>query len=82
MGLNEVGFAIANSLVIADDELTQESNCDEWFDNLITKMDRTLDKVDLTKNVTFDNETNTTKVAISIVPEEDLEDFRYYQSIP
>ena len=59
-----------------------ESNCDEWFDNLITKMDRTLDKVDLTKNVTFDNETNTTKVAISIVPEEDLEDFRYYQSIP
>ncbi len=57
-------------------------NCDEWFDDLITKMDKTLDKVKLEKNMTFDEKTNTTSVAISLIPDEDLEDFKYYQSIP
>jgi len=61
---------------------SSKEDCDAWFDNLIDKMDRTLDKVDLNKSISYNNETNTTKVAITITAEEDLDDFKYYQSIP
>lgn len=54
------------------------------FDEIIAKWGRLniSDKVSFNKEVVYDEATNTTRAKLFVEANEDLEDFKYYQSIP
>lgn len=56
-----------------------EELCDDFIDEL---MQQTSSKINLTKNVTYNNLTNQTEVKLQLTAEEDLENLEFYQSIP
>ena len=57
-------------------------NCETWFEGVSAKMAKTLEKVSVVTNFTYNNVTNETMVSVKIVAKEDLENFKYYQKIP
>ncbi|MBW2998963.1 hypothetical protein KY321_05485 [Candidatus Woesearchaeota archaeon] len=66
---------------IVDFECDDET-CNEIVDSMLRDMSDTFEKVNLTKELVYNNDTNETTVKVNLVAEEDLENFKYYQNIP
>lgn len=56
--------------------------CERMMEEMLRKMNATLQKVNITKTMTYNNLTNTTLIGIEVTAKEDLENFEYYQDIP
>jgi hypothetical protein len=63
-------------------EISCTDNCDAYYNNLLDQMEKVKDKVELSKNTYFDNETNQTTTNITLKIKEDLKNFEYVQSVP